>query len=287
MITVHVVSAHGLPAARAHDLNGLADPYLSISVGERKLQSRVMKSTLEPRFEQTFELYTEDCCDASRELHSLHIRVLDKDRTKQADLLAECSIPLATALGHDDQWEEPLHPKGQLVLRVAQTAVPAHLLAKGQLVVHLVDAEGLPPADPISRSADPYVKLACGGQQHRSRVISRTLKPRWDQTLAFSGRLHDLAATALHLRVCDQARSHPHASLPPASPPPTRTPASHPHARLPPHARARAGPHVAPPLPTLASVLGLRTTAAWTTSWARRRWRCPRRRARGASSSCR
>ena len=75
MITVHVVSAHGLPAARAHDLNGLADPYLSISVGERKLQSRVMKSTLEPRFEQTFELYTEDCCDASGELHSLHVRV--------------------------------------------------------------------------------------------------------------------------------------------------------------------------------------------------------------------
>jgi Ca2+-dependent lipid-binding protein len=274
MITVHVVSAHGLPAARAHDLNGLADPYLSISVGERKLQSRVMKSTLEPRFEQTFELYTEDCCDASGELHSLHVRVLDKDRTKQADLLAECSIPLATALGHDDQWEEPLHPKGKLVLRVAQTAVPAHLLAKGQLVVHLVDAEGLPPADPISRSADPYVKLACGGQQHRSRVISRTLKPRWDQTLAFSGRLHELAATALHLRVCDQARSRPHARLPP-------------QARLPPHARARAGPHVAPPLSTLASVLGLRTTAAWTTSWARRRWRCPRRRTRGASSSCR
>ena len=178
ILTVHAVSAHGLSAKRSQDLNKLADPYLTLTVGGVKMTSKVVKNTLAPRFEQSFEFYPEDCREeASDALRDLRVRVLDKDRATADDLLGECTISLKEALDRGE-WEEPLHPQGGFVVRLARLHVPPHTLARGRLAVTLIDADGLTPADAFSRSADPYVKLSCGGNQHRSRVVAHSLQPR-------------------------------------------------------------------------------------------------------------
>ena len=204
MLTVHVVSAHGLQRTGP---DRLADSYLCIAVGKHSRKSSVVQNTLDPRFEQSFDFYPDDTNSAS-----LHVQVLDKAHGKDSGVLGECTVHLATALANQSEgqpWEQPLHPQGTLLLRLTELDVPAHLIASGRLVVHVIDADGLPPCDPPSGLADPYVKLSCGGFMRRSRVLEQTLQPRWDEPLSFVGRLRELQATALLVRVYDQDQGEP------------------------------------------------------------------------------
>jgi len=204
MLNVRVASAHGLTGSR--DLNKLADPYVVLTVGGKTHQTPVVNDTLEPIFSASFDLYADELRDASGRLPSLHFSVRDKDKLNQDEKLGECTVPIANAVARQEEtWEETLAPRGgSLVIGVSWVSVEPYMLALGTLHVQLIDAEGLKRADAISRRADPYVKLTCGDQERRSRTVKRSLQPSWEERFSFSGRLRELIAAPLLLRVLDE-----------------------------------------------------------------------------------
>lgn len=58
-----------------------------------------------------------------------------------------------------------------------------------KLVVRVIEAKNLPPTDPNGLS-DPYVRLQLGKQKFRTKVIKKSLNPKWDEEFSF--RVDDL-----------------------------------------------------------------------------------------------
>lgn len=58
-----------------------------------------------------------------------------------------------------------------------------------KLVVRVIEAQNLPPTDPNGLS-DPYVRLQLGKQRYKTKVIKKSLNPRWDEEFSF--RVDDL-----------------------------------------------------------------------------------------------
>ena len=63
-------------------------------------------------------------------------------------------------------------------------------------------AAGLKAMDSNGKS-DPYVKLSLCGKQHKSKVVSKTLNPRWDESFIFEGTLRELTAEPMQMKVYD------------------------------------------------------------------------------------
>ena len=61
--------------------------------------------------------------------------------------------------------------------------------------------------------SDPYVKLTVAGHQRKSKIVKKTLNPRWNETFDFEGELSQLIEQPLDLQVWDSdgrfARSDP------------------------------------------------------------------------------
>ncbi|KAJ1428627.1 VASt domain [Sesbania bispinosa] len=58
-----------------------------------------------------------------------------------------------------------------------------------KLVVRVIEAKNLPPTDPNGLS-DPYVRLQLGKQRVRTKVIKKSLNPKWEEEFSF--RVDDL-----------------------------------------------------------------------------------------------
>ncbi|XP_027338602.1 C2 and GRAM domain-containing protein At1g03370-like isoform X1 [Abrus precatorius] len=53
-----------------------------------------------------------------------------------------------------------------------------------KLVVRVIEAKNLPPTDPNGLS-DPYVRLQLGKQRFKTKVIKKSLNPKWDEEFSF------------------------------------------------------------------------------------------------------
>jgi len=58
-----------------------------------------------------------------------------------------------------------------------------------KLVVRVIEAKNLPPTDPNGLS-DPYVRLQLGKHRFRTKVIKKSLNPKWNEEFSF--RVDDL-----------------------------------------------------------------------------------------------
>ena len=75
-------------------------------------------------------------------------------------------------------------------------------MAVGTLGVTVLNATGLKAMDRNGFS-DPYVKVSVAGVTKKTKTMKKTLSPRWDEFMEFPGRLSDLIASPLELRVFD------------------------------------------------------------------------------------
>eukprot|EP00966_Prymnesium_polylepis_P131785 3047869-Prymnesium_polylepis.1 len=74
-----------------------------------------------------------------------------------------------------------------------------NFFGKGRLHVYVRRASGLRAAD-MAETSDPYAVLELKGQEHRTRVIKRTLNPPWDDHFVWAGDMASLARDTMTVK---------------------------------------------------------------------------------------
>ncbi|XP_004589864.2 extended synaptotagmin-1 [Ochotona princeps] len=204
VLRIHVLEAQDL-IAKDRFLGGLvkgkSDPYIKLRLAGRTFRSRVVREDLNPRWNEIFEVIV-----TSIPGQELEVEVFDKDLDKD-DFLGRCKVSLTAVLnsGFLDEWltlEEV--PSGRLHLRLERLTLhstAAELeevlqvnsliqtqksgeLAAALLSVYLERAEDLP----LRKGTKPpssYAILTVGDISHKTKTVSQTPAPVWDETASF------------------------------------------------------------------------------------------------------
>nr|XP_030722507.1 extended synaptotagmin-1 isoform X4 [Globicephala melas] len=204
VLRIHVLEAQDL-IAKDRFLGGLvkgkSDPYVKLKLGGRSFRSRVVREDLNPRWNEVFEVIV-----TSIPGQELEVEVFDKDLDKD-DFLGRCKVSLTTVLnnGFLDEWltlEDV--PSGRLHLcleRLTPRPTAAELeevlqvnsliqtqksaeLAAALLSVYLERAEDL-PLRKGTKPPSPYATIAVGDTSHKTKTVSQTSAPVWDESASF------------------------------------------------------------------------------------------------------
>ncbi|KER31423.1 hypothetical protein T265_02335 [Opisthorchis viverrini] len=122
VLRVNVIGARRLKIGDKNLITGgSSDPYCVIRVGARTFQTAVIQHTLEPEWNEQFEVIVDVW-----QGQSLAIEVLDKDQGNKDDFLGRTSIPLSSVheLGEMDTWTPLEEVKtGSIHLKLAWLAL--------------------------------------------------------------------------------------------------------------------------------------------------------------------
>ncbi|XP_059880946.1 extended synaptotagmin-1 [Delphinus delphis] len=204
VLRIHVLEAQDL-IAKDRFLGGLvkgkSDPYVKLKLGGRSFRSRVVREDLNPRWNEVFEVIV-----TSIPGQELEVEVFDKDLDKD-DFLGRCKVSLTTVLnnGFLDEWltledvpsgrlhlclerliPRPTAAELEEVLQVnslIQTQKSAELAA-ALLSVYLERAEDL-PLRKGTKPPSPYATIAVGDTSHKTKTVSQTSAPVWDESASF------------------------------------------------------------------------------------------------------
>uniref|UniRef100_A0ABI7ZNX9 Extended synaptotagmin 1 n=1 Tax=Felis catus TaxID=9685 RepID=A0ABI7ZNX9_FELCA len=219
VLRIHVLEAQDL-IAKDRFLGGLvkgkSDPYVKLKLAGRSFRSRVVREDLNPRWNEVFEVIV-----TSIPGQELDIEVFDKDLDKD-DFLGRSKVSLTAVLntGFFDEWltlEDV--PSGRLHLRLErltprptaaeleevlqvnsliQTQKSAELAA-ALLSVYLERAEDL-PLRKGTKPPSPYATLTVGDTSHKTKTISQTSAPVWDESASFLIRKPNTESLELQVR---------------------------------------------------------------------------------------
>lgn len=204
VLRIHVLEAQDL-IAKDRFLGGLvkgkSDPYVKLKLAGRSFRSRVIKEDLNPRWNEVFEVIV-----TSIPGQELEVEVFDKDLDKD-DFLGRCKVSLTAVLnsGFLDEWLTLGDvPSGRLHLRLERltpSPIAAELeevlqvnsliqtqksaeLAAALLSVYLERAEDL-PLRKGTKPPNSYATLTVGDTTHKTKTISQSAAPIWDESASF------------------------------------------------------------------------------------------------------
>jgi len=224
-LRVHLKRAVGLKATDTSFMqSGKSDPLVQVIAGGEQKESKVIKATCDPVFDEymDFEGSLDDFCRSP-----LQLKMLDQDMLGK-ESLGDCEVSLsADEINWGPKSEKPRGFKENLSLQgwlqfsvmfgtqaaLEQMDVREELKReaareKGTLRVFLVSASGLKAADTGfmgSGKSDPYVTVECGdGQKKHTKVIKANLDPEWHELLEFSGVAGEFSTKPLSLHVYDE-----------------------------------------------------------------------------------
>ncbi|EAW96890.1 extended synaptotagmin 1 [Homo sapiens] len=219
VLRIHVLEAQDL-IAKDRFLGGLvkgkSDPYVKLKLAGRSFRSHVVREDLNPRWNEVFEVIV-----TSVPGQELEVEVFDKDLDKD-DFLGRCKVRLTTVLnsGFLDEWltlEDV--PSGRLHLRLErltprptaaeleevlqvnsliQTQKSAELAA-ALLSIYMERAEDL-PLRKGTKHLSPYATLTVGDSSHKTKTISQTSAPVWDESASFLIRKPHTESLELQVR---------------------------------------------------------------------------------------
>ncbi|XP_063642644.1 extended synaptotagmin-1 isoform X6 [Pan troglodytes] len=219
VLRIHVLEAQDL-IAKDRFLGGLvkgkSDPYVKLKLAGRSFRSHVVREDLNPRWNEVFEVIV-----TSVPGQELEVEVFDKDLDKD-DFLGRCKVHLTTVLnsGFLDEWltlEDV--PSGRLHLRLErltprptaaeleevlqvnsliQTQKSAELAA-ALLSIYMERAEDL-PLRKGTKHPSPYATLTVGDSSHKTKTISQTSAPVWDESASFLIRKPHTESLELQVR---------------------------------------------------------------------------------------
>ncbi|XP_052609625.1 extended synaptotagmin-1 [Peromyscus californicus insignis] len=219
VLRIHVLEAQDL-IAKDRFLGGLvkgkSDPYVKLKVAGRSFRTHVVREDLNPRWNEVFEVIV-----TSIPGQELEIEVFDKDLDKD-DFLGRYKVSLTTVLnsGFLDEWltlEDV--PSGRLHLRLERLTprpTAAELeevlqvnsliqtqksseLAAALLSVYLERAEDL-PLRKGTKPPSPYATLTVGETSHKTKTVSQTSAPIWEESASFLIRKPHAESLELQVR---------------------------------------------------------------------------------------
>ena len=197
LLQVTVLRARSLPAADRSLTGASSDPYVTLQFGKQVRQTNVQKKTLQPHWDETFEVLI----DKSERREKLGVKCFDFDLIGQDDLLGQLQISLEPLVPDQEntQWypfkdARGLDGMGQVQLRfklVLQTeeeaAESARIAALNEmpaiLEITVLRAEDLIAAD-RGGTSDPYVRIQVGNAKNAAKKTSvkkKTLQPEWNE----------------------------------------------------------------------------------------------------------
>ncbi|KAL1006794.1 hypothetical protein UPYG_G00077190 [Umbra pygmaea] len=200
-------------------IKGKSDPYGVLQIGNQLFQSKTIKESLHPKWNEVYEALVHE--------HSgqhLEIELFDEDPDKD-DFLGSLMIDL-TELHKEqkvDEWfdlEEvstgKLHlklewlsllsttEKMDQVLRSvrADRSLANDGLSSALLVVYVDSAKNLPSGKKTSNEPSPYIHLMVGNKSFETKIRHKTSEPIWEE--AFSFLIHNPRRQELEVEVKDE-----------------------------------------------------------------------------------
>ncbi|XP_077365537.1 extended synaptotagmin-2 isoform X2 [Festucalex cinctus] len=200
-------------------IKGKSDPYGILQIGNQLFQSKTIKESLHPKWNEVYEALIYE--------HSgqhLEIELFDEDPDKD-DFLGSLMIDM-TELHKEqkvDEWfdlEEA--PTGKLHLKLewlsllsttekleqvlrsvrADRSLANDGLSSALLVVYLDSATNLPSAKKSSSEPSPYVQLTVGHKTQESKIRYKTKEPLWEDSFSFL--VHNPRRQELEVEVKDE-----------------------------------------------------------------------------------
>ncbi|XP_041808275.1 extended synaptotagmin-1 [Chelmon rostratus] len=186
-------------------VKGKSDPYVKINIGGETFTSHVIKSNLNPTWNEMYEVILTQLPG-----QELHVEVFDKDMDMKDDFMGRLKISLKDIIEsqYTDQWYTlsdvksgrvhlvlewvPLASESDRLDQVLQfysrqsyqnKAVPS----AGLLFVFIEQADGLP----LKKSGkEPKVgaDVTLGDMSHKTTVCDRTTSPQWNEAFCFPVR---------------------------------------------------------------------------------------------------
>ena len=180
--------------------SGSSDPYVTLTIGAEKFSTSIKPSTLNPVWNETFELLVEE----SRN-RKVDVTVFDRDRLPSRDesLGKQCwSLGKLIETGYQDVWVGLDDAKsGKIHLQMtwctlnsnpesvksARGTTPSKksTLAKAVLLVHIDSASNLPRNRHSHSACSPVCKVIVGNQTQKTHKLNDTIDPIWEQSLGF------------------------------------------------------------------------------------------------------
>ncbi|KAM7390335.1 hypothetical protein PAMA_008487 [Pampus argenteus] len=202
-------------------IKGKSDPYGILQIGNQLFQSKTVKESLHPKWNEVYEALVYE--------HSgqhLEIELFDEDPDKD-DFLGSLMIDM-TELHKEqkvDEWfdlEET--PTGKLHLKLewlsllsttekleqvlrsvrADRSLANDGLSSALLVVYLDSAQNLPSAKKSSSEPSPYVQFTVGHKTLESKIRYKTKEPLWEDSFSFL--VHNPRRQELEVEVKDDKR---------------------------------------------------------------------------------
>ncbi|KAM9759327.1 uncharacterized protein esyt1b [Menidia menidia] len=186
-------------------VKGKSDPYVKINIGGETFTSNVIKSNLNPTWNEMYEVILTQLPG-----QELHVEVFDKDMDMKDDFMGRLKISLRDLIEsqYTDQWytlsdvksgrihfvlewiptaSEPDRLDQVLQFHSRQTYQNKAVPSAGLLFVYVEQAEGLP----VKKSGkDPKVgaDITLGDVSRKTTVCDRTTSPRWNEAFSFPVR---------------------------------------------------------------------------------------------------
>ncbi|ENN78073.1 hypothetical protein YQE_05227, partial [Dendroctonus ponderosae] len=225
-LRIYLRRGHGLVAM---DKNGLSDPYVKFKVGGRLIyKSRTIYRDLNPVWDESFTVPIED------PFLPISIKVFDYDWGLQDDFMGSATLDLSTLdIGRNNDLTLALQDPSRPEICLGEIYITATLYPKTQedkeqyfqknsriqdvnkrlksqiwssvVTIVLIEGKNLLACDPETGTSDPYVKFRLGNEKYKSRIIWRSLNPRWLEQLDL--HLYDDGDQQLEITVWDKDRT--------------------------------------------------------------------------------
>ncbi|KAJ4927478.1 hypothetical protein JOQ06_015205 [Pogonophryne albipinna] len=186
-------------------VKGKSDPYVKINVGGETFTSQVIKTNLNPTWNEMYEVILTQLPG-----QDLHVEVFDKDMDMKDDFMGRLKISLKDIIDsqYTDQWYTLSDVKSgrvHLILEWMPTASESDRLdqvlqfhsrqsyqnkavpSAGLLFILMEQADGLP----VKKSGkEPKVgaEVTLGGMSRKTTVCDRTTSPQWNEAFCFPVR---------------------------------------------------------------------------------------------------
>ena len=178
-IIIHLISCNNLICADKDQEDkgiGTSDPYVVMSIGLNRCESKHIFNCLDPVFDETFELDFDG-------VSPLYCQVWDDDLNKFDDPLGDILIDIGNFVKHPDSKMRLRHQK---LVNIKHGTITMDITFKpkwnpiGKLSMKYISCRDLENKDGAFGISDPYLVFKCGPNRIHTKVQMNTLNPVFD-----------------------------------------------------------------------------------------------------------